>query len=181
MFVDSLKPSDKVDIVATIPSRYLLSPCYYHSFGMTENYLVFAEGPVTMNMPKFVTSGLFNRTLNNCFDYDPKMMVCSLKSINTSFLFLISCSSFHLYPILIMESSIELSQKKIFQILRDAGIAVNLHYIPVYRHPFYINMGFSPGLCPAAEDYFRRTITIPLFPSLSENDQQFIIDTLNAI
>jgi len=92
-----------------------------------------------------------------------------------------SFSSFHLYPILTMESSIQLSQKKIFQILRDAGIAANLHYIPVYRHPFYMNMGFSPGLCPAAEDYFRRAITIPLFPSLPENDQQFIIDTLNAI
>jgi dTDP-4-amino-4,6-dideoxygalactose transaminase len=52
-----------------------------------------------------------------------------------------------------------------------AGVMVNLHYIPVYRQPYFAQMGFKQGYCPNAEDYFKSSISIPIFSSLTSDRQ----------
>jgi dTDP-4-amino-4,6-dideoxygalactose transaminase len=58
---------------------------------------------------------------------------------------------------------------------------VNLHYIPVYRQPYFEVMGFPQGYCPEAERYFKETITLPMFPTLTMQQQSHVIQTLSEI
>jgi dTDP-4-amino-4,6-dideoxygalactose transaminase len=92
-----------------------------------------------------------------------------------------SLSSYHLFVIRIDKNDINLSHKDLYLEMKKAGIGVNLHYIPIYRHPYYEKLGFLPGYCPEAEKYFQDAITIPLYPDLTQNEQEFIIDTLHKI
>ena len=90
-----------------------------------------------------------------------------------------SYSSYHLYPIRLDLRETGQTQREIYCKLHAAGIDANLHYIPVYRQPYYEAMGFRPGYCPEAERYFRETLTIPLYPTLPEADQEKVIRTLH--
>ncbi len=79
--------------------------------------------------------------------------------------------AYHLYVILFNRDSIKYTRAEIFSKLRDMGIGVNVHYIPVHYHPFYKKtFGCLKGLCPVAEDTYERMITLPLFPQMSRND-----------
>ena len=90
-----------------------------------------------------------------------------------------SFSSFHLYVIRLNLSMIESSHKDIFESLRKDNILVNLHYMPVYLHPYYKNnLGFKSGHCPEAEKYYSEAISIPMFPSLSNEDQLVVVNAL---
>ena len=84
-------------------------------------------------------------------------------------------SSWHLYVIRV-DSGI---RTEAFQRLRDAGIGVNLHYIPVPRQPYYRHLGFDPAHWPEAERYYAEGITLPLHPALSEADQDIVIDAVS--
>jgi dTDP-4-amino-4,6-dideoxygalactose transaminase len=90
-----------------------------------------------------------------------------------------SYSSYHLYPIQIAASGSNVSQQKIYQAMHLAGIQANLHYIPVYLQPFYAAMGFKPGYCPHAENYYKQTISIPMFSSMTNEEQSHVIHTLD--
>ncbi len=86
-------------------------------------------------------------------------------------------SSFHLYVIRVESESTQKSHKEIFEDLRESGILVNLHYIPVYLHPFYRDqLGFKPGYCVNAEKYYREAISIPMYPSLTDDDLKSVVD-----
>ena len=76
-----------------------------------------------------------------------------------------SHSAHHLYVIRLKLGI--LTQREVYERLRAANIAVNLHYIPVYRQPFYENMGFKPGYCPNAEDFYSEAISIPMYSTLT--------------
>ncbi|MDC1066102.1 UDP-4-amino-4,6-dideoxy-N-acetyl-beta-L-altrosamine transaminase [Candidatus Pseudothioglobus singularis] len=89
-------------------------------------------------------------------------------------------SSFHLYPILIRESECGKNQQQIYYQMRRSGIAVNLHYIPVYRQPYFESLGFKLGYCKNAEQYYKETISLPMYPSLSSSDQDKVINILKA-
>jgi len=92
-----------------------------------------------------------------------------------------SLSSFHLYPVRIRSRETGVSQREAFQEMSAASINVNLHYIPVYRHPYFEALGFAPGYCPEAESYFREIMTLPMFPELSERNQETVIESLTRI
>ena len=90
-------------------------------------------------------------------------------------------SSFHLYVIRLDLEDINLSYSEVYNELRDKGIGVNLHYMPVYMHPFYRNLGFKEGYCPEAEKYAKECISIPMFPGLNETEQDYVIDSFKNI
>jgi UDP-4-amino-4,6-dideoxy-N-acetyl-beta-L-altrosamine transaminase len=90
-----------------------------------------------------------------------------------------SRSSYHLYPIRISPKLSTSSQLDVYKKLRAAGIEVNLHYIPVYLQPYYRNLGFTRGYCPDSETYFREAISIPIFPSLTEEEQSHVISSIS--
>lgn len=80
-------------------------------------------------------------------------------------------SAFHLYVVRLKLSDTKRNQREIFESLKDSGVIVNLHYIPVYRQPHFEKMGFVAGHCPKAEEYFSEAITLPLYPGLTEFQQ----------
>ena len=87
-------------------------------------------------------------------------------------------SGYHLYVIRLKLAEINKTQRQIYNALRGAGILVNLHYIPVYRQPYYETMGFNAGYCPQAERYYSEAISIPLYPGLSEVQQDYVVAAL---
>lgn len=87
-------------------------------------------------------------------------------------------SSFHLYVIRLKLGDINKSQRQVYEGLREAGILVNVHYIPVYLQPFYVRMGFTSGWCPEAEGYYSAAISLPIYPGLTQKQQNEIVDQL---
>jgi UDP-4-amino-4,6-dideoxy-N-acetyl-beta-L-altrosamine transaminase len=73
------------------------------------------------------------------------------------------------------------TRKAVYQQLVEKGIGVNVHYIPIHLHPFYQQLGFKYGDFPCAERYYERAITLPLYPSLTEQQQQAVVDALTEI
>ena len=91
-----------------------------------------------------------------------------------------SRSSYHLYIIRLKLNEIHKTHRQIYQALTAGEIGVNLHYIPVYLQPYYEQMGFRAGYCPQAEQYYSEVITIPLYPGLTESQQQDIYESLRS-
>jgi UDP-4-amino-4,6-dideoxy-N-acetyl-beta-L-altrosamine transaminase len=91
-----------------------------------------------------------------------------------------SYSSFHLY-VICLQTNVSISHKSLFKHLRDHGIGVNLHYIPVYRQPYYRKMGFNAEDYPNAENYYGMAISLPIYPGLSENQQLRVIETMHSV
>ena len=89
-------------------------------------------------------------------------------------------SAFHLFPILLDRQSSR-SQTDVINFLAERQIKANIHYIPVYRHSYYQQIGFKQGYCPVAEDYFKRTISIPMFAGLSSAEQNHVCEVLNSL
>lgn len=87
-------------------------------------------------------------------------------------------SSWHLYVINLNASESTRSCRYVYEAMRKREIIVNVHYIPVHLHPFYRRMGFAVGDYPVAETYFSNAITLPLYPGLSNVNQNMVIDTL---
>ncbi|MDQ7004675.1 MAG: UDP-4-amino-4,6-dideoxy-N-acetyl-beta-L-altrosamine transaminase [Ghiorsea sp.] len=89
-----------------------------------------------------------------------------------------SHSSYHLYPIRLQFDKIKQTQHEVYKFLREAGILVNLHYIPVYLQPYYEKLGFEKGYCPEAEKYYSETISIPVYFGLTEDMQDRVIESI---
>jgi len=92
-----------------------------------------------------------------------------------------SYSSYHLYPIRLKLDEIEKTQRQVYDAFHVAGILVNLHYIPVYRQPYYETMGFKAGYCQNAEQYHKEAISIPMYPTMSEAQQDLVVKVLSSI
>jgi len=93
-----------------------------------------------------------------------------------------ACSAYHLYIVrLHLEEINPLSHLAVFQALRDRGILVNVHYIPVHTQPYYRALGFAQGDFPNAEDYYRNAISIPMYPAMTEEEQTIVIQALHDI
>ncbi|MES2353789.1 MAG: UDP-4-amino-4,6-dideoxy-N-acetyl-beta-L-altrosamine transaminase [Pseudomonadota bacterium] len=90
-------------------------------------------------------------------------------------------SSWHLYVVRLRTDSIRPSHREVFESLRAAGIGVNLHYIPVHTQPYYQALGFKSGMFPEAERYYREAISLPMYASLSDQDQDHVIAALHRI
>ena len=89
------------------------------------------------------------------------------------------CSSYHLYSIRIRESDCGKTQRQVYAALLRKGIGANLHYIPVHRQPFYENQGFKSGDFPEAENFHKEAISIPIYPMLSAESQDYVIYNLS--
>ena len=87
-------------------------------------------------------------------------------------------SGLHLYVIRAPSGSTGTSHRILFDTLREHGIGVNLHYIPVHTQPFYKKMGFKSGQFPEAEAYYAEAISLPMYPQLTEAQQDKVIAAL---
>lgn len=87
-------------------------------------------------------------------------------------------SSVHLYVIRLQIDKIKRTHLEVFESLHELGIGVSLHYIPVYCHPYYEKMGFRSGYCSQAEKYYSEAISIPIYPGLSDTQQDSVVTAL---
>lgn len=92
-----------------------------------------------------------------------------------------SYSGMHLYVIRLQLDKINKNHLEVFQGLRDAGILVNVHYIPVHLQPCYRAMGFVQGQFPQAEQYYSEAISLPMYPTLTDAQQDSIVSTLREL
>lgn len=90
-----------------------------------------------------------------------------------------SASAWHLYVIRIDQQNAAQNHRAVFDQLRGAGIGVNLHYIPVYLQPYYRDLGFKPGLCPNAEAYYSEAISLPMYPTMTAEQQHKVIEEVH--
>lgn len=85
-------------------------------------------------------------------------------------------SAYHLYPVRLRLELLKSGRKKVFEALREKGLGVQVHYIPVHLHPFYREkFGYKKGDFPVAESYYERAITLPLFPAMTSIDVKRVI------
>ena len=92
-----------------------------------------------------------------------------------------SYSAMHLYVIRIPLENNTTSHLEAFNAMRAAGILVNLHYIPVHTQPYYQQLGFKAGQFPQAERYYQEAMSIPMYPGMTEEQQNRVCSTLKAI
>jgi UDP-4-amino-4,6-dideoxy-N-acetyl-beta-L-altrosamine transaminase len=88
-----------------------------------------------------------------------------------------SRSALHLYVVLVPDAA---ARRRAFDHLRANGVGVNVHYIPVHLQPDYRRLGFAPGQFPAAEAYYARALSLPMFPGLGEEEQDRVVDLLGS-
>lgn len=86
-------------------------------------------------------------------------------------------NSYHLYVIQVKDRD----RKEIFEALRQAGIGVNVHYIPVYTQPYYREHGYKEVNCPNAQEYYSRAVSLPLYPELTQKEQDYVIEKVKNL
>lgn len=90
-------------------------------------------------------------------------------------------SAYHLYVICLEKDKIVKTHKQIFEELRQVGIIVNLHYIPVHTQPYYQQFGFKWGDFPVSEEYYSMAMSIPMYPAMTEAEQDHVIRVLKEV
>ena len=89
--------------------------------------------------------------------------------------------SWHLYIVRIDFDRVHKTKQQIFADMREKGIALNLHYIPVHTQPYYEALGFHAEDCPAAVEYYREALTLPLYPSMTDAEQEMAARALREV
>jgi perosamine synthetase len=88
--------------------------------------------------------------------------------------------SYHLYVVRLKIDDLLIDRDRVFHLLRKAGIGAHVHYIPVHLHPFYQNkFNMKPGLCPIAENAYKQIISLPIYPGMSKEDIDTVLNVLN--
>lgn len=90
-------------------------------------------------------------------------------------------SSYHIYVLRFNLSEIGKGRKELFEELYKLNIGVNVHYIPVYYHPYYKALGYEKGICPITEKLYEEIITIPLYPAMSDEDISYVTSCISKI
>lgn len=90
-------------------------------------------------------------------------------------------SSWHLYVIQLELEKLSCARKKIFDELHKKNIGVQVHYMPVYYHPYYQQIGYKKGICPNAEWLYERIISLPIYPKMTDEDVEYVVGTVKNI
>jgi perosamine synthetase len=87
--------------------------------------------------------------------------------------------AYHLYVVKVDTQQLGVERSSVFSALRSAGVGANVHFLPVYLHPFYRKrFGLGPGLCPGAEMAYERILSLPIFPDMTDSDVDYVIAKL---
>ncbi len=87
-------------------------------------------------------------------------------------------SALHLYVVTLREGADGRNRSQVFDTLRNAGIGVNVHYIPVHLQPYYRSLGFKPSDFPVTERYYAHAISLPLYSGLTNDDQEYVVQSV---
>ena len=86
-------------------------------------------------------------------------------------------SAYHIYVVKLKN----IDRDDIFRKLKEVGIGVNVHYMPIYLHPYYLSLGYTKGLCSVAENIYSQIITLPMFPLLKDTEVEYICNKLISL
>jgi dTDP-4-amino-4,6-dideoxygalactose transaminase len=92
-----------------------------------------------------------------------------------------SFSGLHLYVVRLQLDKLSQTHRQVFEALREQGIGVNLHYIPVHTQPHYKRMGFKPADFPEAQNYYAQAISLPVYQTLTEAQQDRVVAVLEQV
>ncbi len=92
-----------------------------------------------------------------------------------------SNSGWHIYVIKLDLDKLTCTRKEVFEALKAENIGVNVHYYPVYMHPYYQKLGYKKGLCPNSEKLYDSMITLPIYPSMNNNDVNDVIEAVTKV
>ncbi|MCN0152483.1 DegT/DnrJ/EryC1/StrS family aminotransferase [Salinispora arenicola] len=84
--------------------------------------------------------------------------------------------AWHLYPIRVLDGR----RREVYDRMRAAGIGVQVNYLPAHLHPVFADLGYRRGSCPVAEAFYEQQLSLPLYPGLSDTDQERVVDALTA-
>ncbi|MFA9373020.1 MAG: UDP-4-amino-4,6-dideoxy-N-acetyl-beta-L-altrosamine transaminase [Poseidonibacter sp.] len=90
-------------------------------------------------------------------------------------------SAYHLYVIKIDFKKFKVDKKELFLKLRENNIFIQYHYIPINKQPYYKNLGYGNEHTPIMEDYYEKALSLPIFPTLLEEEQEYVLKTLLEI
>lgn len=90
-------------------------------------------------------------------------------------------SSWHLYIVRVDFNKVKKTKKQIFAEMKAKGVCLNLHYIPVHTQPYYQNLGFKYGDFPVSEKYYKEAFTLPLYYSLTDEQQEYVVSALKEV
>ncbi|MBI4232967.1 MAG: DegT/DnrJ/EryC1/StrS family aminotransferase, partial [Chloroflexi bacterium] len=90
-------------------------------------------------------------------------------------------SAWHLYVIQLRLEMLRVGREQVFQALRAENIGVNVHYIPVYWHPYYHGLGYRRGLCPVTESVYERLLTLPIWPGMTDEDVDDVVEAMTKV
>ncbi len=113
------------------------------------------------------------RKYNNAFRDMPTITIPSYDDVNLS--------AWHLYVIRLKLDELVVGRAEIYNALLAENIGVNVHYIPVYYHPYYRKLGYKKGICPVAEQTYEELISLPLFPKMNDKDVEDVIGAVNKV
>ena len=152
---------------------------YYEQVSLGYNYRM-NEIQAALGISQLKKLSLFNKKRNilaKKYSQNLKDLPIKFQKINKN-----CYSAYHLFVILFPNSIIRKKlYNKIFNYFLKKKIGVNLHYLPVHLHPFYRKKGFGIGNYPIAENYAKRAISIPLYPSLTFQNQNKVIRVIKKI
>jgi perosamine synthetase len=95
---------------------------------------------------------------------------------------LCSPHSYHLYVVRVDSAALGIDRPALFTNLREKGVGVNVHYIPVHLHPFYRKKFHTgPGLCPVAETAYEQIISLPMFPGMTDENLGRVVDMIREV
>ncbi len=89
--------------------------------------------------------------------------------------------AWHIYPVQLDLERLRVGRAQVMAALRAENLGVNVHYIPVYWHPYYRDLGYRPGLCPAAEAAYERLVTLPLFAAMTDRDVEDVVEAVSKV
>lgn len=150
-------------------------PWYYEQIDLGYNYRL-TDVAAALGISQFQRIGEFvsrRHEIANSYDHQ-----FANSSVKRPWQHPDSYSAFHLYIALVDFASRNTTQKEVFGKLHAKGILANLHYIPVYRQPYYQQFGYSTADYPEAEKYYAEAISLPMYPELSADEQSLVVRTL---
>lgn len=153
-------------------------PWYYQQIALGFNYRM-TELQAALGMSQMSRLDAFVAKRNELarrYEEQFSDLTLSIPSTNPS-----AYSSFHLYVVRMGPETTASSHRATFEALRDRGIGVNLHYIPVHTQPFYAKMGFVEGDYPEAMRYYRTVISLPIYSGLTFSDQDQVIAAVRSV
>ncbi|HKX06077.1 MAG TPA: UDP-4-amino-4,6-dideoxy-N-acetyl-beta-L-altrosamine transaminase [Methylomirabilota bacterium] len=89
--------------------------------------------------------------------------------------------AWHIFPVLLEVERLSADRREVLAALRAEGIGATVHYVPAYWHPYYQRLGYPKGLCPVAEQAFERLVTLPIFPGMTDQDAEDVVNSLRKV